>query len=368
MPLNIVTRTLLALAGLLDLVPAQTLALAQTVVSSRDFATAPHPNDAPDIAAAKSEWLQERQKIIDYLNHHLPATIETLNSVVPQPDGNYSVTARLDDHTYLISETRRAGVFIAAARDGKYRVVWDLDLPVDVELQCEDNGGEPDAPVMALPDTAEGDHRFYVMTTICHGAGVEETSILEIFRWHDGNAIRELSGQFDHNADSQSYFPALRGSTLHVATDGADKVFLDDAYTLEHYDWKIRLGATAVTDLGRTPLEPERILVDRLFDRIARAKNADALAAAPVISTVKESIAPLLEDSRRRHIPFFVWLSDWSVKRVRQKSAICVVINESANGDDPKLERGFAFTLADQGRLFVSNVKLLASGERCHAS
>ncbi len=338
-------------------------------------------SDNPQAPQLKQrEWSLEVQWIINDLNEHPAATRWNLKSVLQSLDSDFKYSrpsqVRLDDQTYLLA--LGDSVVIAAIRHDRYEIVWNLldevarpargatrprvdAASVASRWTAEEamqGVGMTWAQVGGLPDTASGDHRFFIYAFQWQAAGAIGTYQLSIWRWHDRTATLELTGM---HQDSQDNEPHFDGRYLHAGVRSNFKTLWACASCAgRELDWKILVEPDGVRDLGRASLTPELDLIDTLFDRIYRGRRAGDLATAAVLTKLTPIVAELAKD-RRHQLSLLGELVDWSAKRSGNHATGCLTSALEAPGGD----KSFAFTLTERkGEMIVSNVKDLG-GTRC---
>ena len=304
--------------------------------------------ETDDLHSARLRWPKLQRAIIQSLNRHR----------VPSDSDPDATSLKLGPNSYLVSDVN-LGMFIASGTDGKYSIVWRDDEIKD-SLICPDQ--IPGPFLGGLPDTSDGDIRFFVASTGCWPAGYAHTYWLTIFRLHGRTVTDELHGtyEFNSNLEGKDNEPSLKGNVLHVLDLHQNKSFWEGGGG-PMYDWIIYIGPDGVKDLGRVPKDAERHFVDDLFTRLFHARPASDLAAARVISRLRSSIGDLPKPTNdKNHSGGLGEMVEWSVERNDLRSTACLLVDPKDTSGDHT--RKFVFTLIKRSKhLYVSDVKVSPS-------
>jgi len=224
--------------------------------------------------------------------------------------------------------------FLISRAGGKYQIAWTAAGSKDkrVDGLVED--------ITKLPPSAKGHPRFYLQNSDLQGSGCWLQGQLSVWEWDGTRAIPLLIRHYTSNFDLSGGDGPIKfdGQFIRVRTKESFKAFMDYSCSRDpEGEWTIRITPEEVMDLGVRRVHPELDLIDDLFDRINRRRNAEQLAAPTVISALQKTypngLAPVVPD--------------WKL----QGAELCVNLNMG----EPV---SHIFTLSRAGgTLFVTSVK-----------
>lgn len=226
----------------------------------------------------------------------------------------------LDPNTALVSVRRIdiGTVFILSRKNGSFAPAWSIaeshtkaahSFPLlqawtaeKASEDCRSTVGDDDwdtcgpiaGEIRALPDDAEGRHRFFVLGTYAQAAGMTVSAQLTIWRWTGTTAEPLFATTFSYLLDNDPIV-TVEGNVLQfLRKDNFKTFFACGACQGRERIWTVRLDEDGAHDAGAMTKVPELDVVDDLLERLIENKGP----FDPAEMTIAATLAPLLPEVR----------------------------------------------------------------------
>jgi len=213
---------------------------------------------------------------------------------------------------YWMDNSTCGFLVVARARNGHFQALWNIkDLAEKHFAQRDEigrwvflvrlayyNGPLAIKEVLPLPPAANGHARFLVDAYQSAEGGTAPAQ-LSIWEWDGAEAKPLLVKAYQYARDYRSFH--FDGRTIRIATKEELQILHACGMCPEpRAVWTIRITPDGVRDLGRWFQDPEIEWADELLARIDKGKETNDLAAASVVTAVKNYIKKeLAEDAVR---------------------------------------------------------------------
>lgn len=321
------------------------------------------------------EWSLTGAWVARYLDTHPASNPEQLGAAIHELYSGLECHAvELDRDTYVVAtrEGELGTFFVISQAGGMFKVAWHVKDAAMAHPQHAHaverwsargaRGGGLFGTVGVLPRNEKGNPRFYIDATHAQAMGATVGAQLSIWEWNGESASPILIRDYAYMIDTPGSGASFERDLLRIRTKGEFKTFFSCGGCSEpQVEWRLRITAAKVIDLGRYPLVPELSAVDEVYYRIQRRMAMNDVATPAVETVLKSIIRDIRTDPAVRddYAPLGM-LMDWKVLHSARDAKLCLSLDGTGR---------LLFKLVPiRGRLFVvdaNEVDNVRFGQSC---
>ena len=182
--------------------------------------------------------------------------------------------------------------------------------------------GPVDAIAGSLPADSQGRARFYLDATYAQGAGMGVSAQMSVWQWNGKTAEPLLLVPYDYMIEDTA--TRLDGNILRFRQKDEYKTAYVNAPDVgKQMDWRIRIDPDGVHNLGASPVGVEYALADNALWAALKRQPTDGLMSAPVAGKLRDLLAALPADDRKKDFAPLGELLTRTLYRSGDRTVVC---------------------------------------------